>query len=114
MSEPEGLEKVHVHNRCAGGHDHVHHVVPDEVHVYLHAAGGARASREGEDDGAFAVGKHPVVDFRGDGKIAGGKGHLPHGFDKFYRIYGRDVDVLNRCSQQVSSFHTLLGNKITR
>jgi len=96
VAEAQGLEKVHIHDGRTGGHDGVHHVVADEIHVDLHTPCGGGAAGNGEKYGALPVLQHSVVDGGGFAQVPGGKGHLLHGLHKVRRVVRGDVDMVHR------------------
>lgn len=96
VPETEGLEKIHIHDRRPRGDDGVDHAVLHHLDVDLHAAGGAGAPRDGQDDTAFLFGKHSVIDVGGARQITGGEGHPLHRLNDRRGVERGDVDVPNR------------------
>ena len=69
MFEPEGFEQIHVDYGGSRSYDAVDHFMSYHVYVYLHASGGTRTSRDGEDVGAFGFFQHPHIDVGSRGRI---------------------------------------------
>ena len=95
VGEAERLEEVHVDHRRPGGDDRVDHVVADQVDVDLHAAGGAGAAGDGQDDRAVRVLQHALVDLARAPELARAERHLLEGVDQRARVMRGDVDVLD-------------------
>ena len=60
--EAEGFKEVLIDDVGAGGDDGVDHVVADEVDDDLFEAGGDEGAGEAENDAAFGVAEHHLVD----------------------------------------------------
>jgi len=65
MPEAQRLKKIHIHNRRAGRHNGVHHIVFHQVHIHLHAARRAGGAGQRQNDRAVFLFEHPVVKFGG-------------------------------------------------
>src|SRR5437667_9528409 len=75
--------------------DGVNHFVAEHVHEDFFQAGGDEGAGEAEDDAAIFVLEHAVVDVGRAGEVAGGEGHVVHGFDQGNDVVFGDVDVLD-------------------
>ena len=82
VRKTERLEEIHVDHGRPGRHDDVHHVVAQEIDVDLHAAGGAGAARDGQDDRAVVVLEHALVDLARPPELARAERHLLVGVDQ--------------------------------
>ena len=78
-----------------GGDDGVDHVVADEIDDDLLQAGGDERAGEAEDDAAFGVGEHHVVDGGGSVQVARRVGHMSHRVYIGHDVVLGDVDVLD-------------------
>ena len=93
-SSPSNVRRLR-RSETRGSDDDIDHVVPDHVHVDLHAPTGAGAACQTEHDRAVGVFDHLAQDVSRSGSVASGKGHVPHGIDDRRGIEGLDVDVLD-------------------
>ncbi len=93
--ESEGFEEVLVDDVGAGGDDAVDHVVADHVDEDLLEAGGDHGACDAEDDAAFGIAEHHVVDGGSAVGVAGAIGHVLHGVDQGDYVVLLDVDVLD-------------------
>lgn len=89
----ERLEEVHVDDGRAGGHYAIDHIKAYHIDVDLHTAAGAGAACQDEPVGAAVVVDHPLQDVGGNGRVARGEGHFPHGVDNCRRINFRNIHM---------------------
>ena len=95
------FEEIHVDDRGAGGDDRVDHVRLHELGIKVHAAAGRGRSGNHQDDRAFGVLEHRVVDLGRAGEIAAGEAHLAHRIDDRAGVELGDVDMLDRRREQL-------------
>ncbi|OPY10065.1 MAG: hypothetical protein A4E66_01648 [Syntrophus sp. PtaB.Bin001] len=105
VTESQGFEEIHVHNRRPGGYNDINHIVTNQVRIDLHAARCTRASRNREDYGTVGIGKHLIVYFRGHGKIPRRKRHAPHGLYDLHCIDCREINMFHGSVQIILFLH---------
>ncbi len=93
--EAERFEEVLIDNVGAGRDDGVDHVVADEVDENLLQAGADQRAGKAENDAAFLIAKHALVDGSCPVEVTGAEGHVLHGVDESNDVVLLDIDVLN-------------------
>lgn len=99
------LQKIHVDNGCAGGHNGIHHIVFHQIDINLHAAAGGCRTGQCQDHRAVFFFQHTVVYIGGIGQIAGGKGHFFHRADDVHRVYFFNIDVFDLGFEKIFFVH---------
>jgi hypothetical protein len=95
MLEPQRLEEIHINYRRSGRNDRIDHVVFHKVGVKLHAAACGCRARQRQEDRAFFISEHHIVNFCGLGQVARGERHIGHLVDDRARVERGDVDMLH-------------------
>ena len=97
----KGFKKVLVHDVCAVGNNRVNHIVLNHIHHnFLHTRGNKRP-RNAQNDGAFFIGEHHIVDFARSGHFARSVGHISKGFHQGNHIVFFEVNVFDGVFEKV-------------
>ena len=78
MLEAEGFEEILIDDIGPRADDGIHHVVADQVGEDLLQSGADERAGQAENDAAFLVAQHAVIDIGGAGQVAAGKSHPLH------------------------------------
>jgi len=88
--------QILIDNVRARGNDGIDHIVSDQVDERLFQPSADQRPGQAQDDAAFLIAQHALVDPGGTRQIAGRVSHVLHGIDESANIVPLDIDVFDR------------------
>ena len=100
MAEAQAFEEILIDNVRPGADDAIDHPTADHLDEHTLQPGADQRTGQAQNDAAFLVAQHAIVNFRRPSQIAGGVRHVPHRVDQADHVVAGDVDVLNGLRKQ--------------